>query len=226
MPVKKTRRNRPTVGTFLCNHCGNKAVHELVEHQDPLQVFDYFDEGDPMLVPYDYFILSCTTCAAPSVRGGFRSGTTRATPTPTMYPALFPAGADFSPAPHTLVGGKAIPDEVMRVYRKAWPLRHTAPSAFANQVRRALEFVCKDKKAKGSSLHEQLKDLASRGIFRAEIADLAELIRDVGNRGSHAGDRELDIWDAELLDELFRVVLRSVYLAPSHAARMRQRLSV
>lgn len=34
------------------------------------------------------------------------------------------------------------------------------------------------------------------------------------------------MWDAELLDELFKMLLRFVYLGPSHAKRMRQRLSV
>lgn len=146
---------------------------------------------------------------------------------PRDYPILFPPGPDIVPPRHTLVSSASpIPGEVTKVYRDSWPLRHTAPSAFANQIRRALEFVCKDRGAAGNTLHQQLADLARRNVFPPELAEIADLVREVGNRGSHAEAQEVDVWDAELLDELFKTLLRFIYLGPSHAKRMRERLSV
>jgi len=178
-----------------------------------------------MLELHDFFVLRCGTCRAISVRGGFRPGIDPTGPSPVRYESLYPVGPEILPARHTLASAAPVPAEVLRAYRQSWPLRHSAPNAFANQIRRTLEFVCKERGASGHSLGAQLRDLANRGVFAPEIADLGDLIRDVGNRGSHADSRNVDRWDAELMDELFRHVVRALYVVPSLAARMRQRLS-
>jgi hypothetical protein len=48
-------------------------------------------------------------------------------------------------------------------------------------------------------------------------------MRKVGNLGAHAGDDEVDFWDAELLDEFFRFVVEYVYITPSRILRLKQR---
>ena len=50
-------------------------------------------------------------------------------------------------------------------------------------------------------------------------------MRQIGNLGAHAGDGEVDFWDAELLDDFFRAVVEYVYVVPSKIARMKQRIS-
>ena len=72
----------------------------------------------------------------------------------------------------------------------------------------------------------QSRSLAERHILPEELVEIASLIREVGNRGSHADHREVDIYDAELIDELFKLMIRYVYLGPAHVRRLRQRLSV
>jgi len=105
-----------------------------------------------------------------------------------------------------------------------WHLRHTAPGAFANQIRRALEFICGSENAKGSNLFEQLRDLAQRGVLPTGLIDVAALIRQVGNIGSHASTKEISRWDAELLDSLFRMILEYVYIGPARLDRLKARM--
>jgi len=70
-----------------------------------------------------------------------------------------------------------------------------------------------------------LKDLVSRGVFPGSFSELTDLIREIGNLGVHATGREVDFWDAELLDDFFRAVVEYVYVVPSKIARMKQRMS-
>jgi hypothetical protein len=42
--------------------------------------------------------------------------------------------------------------------------------------------------------------------------------------GAHAGDADLTVWDAELIDDFFRSVLEYVYVAPAKIRRMETRL--
>jgi hypothetical protein len=48
-------------------------------------------------------------------------------------------------------------------------------------------------------------------------------MRHIGNLGSHAGDKDVDFWDAELLDDFFRSAVEYVYIAPSKIERLKQR---
>jgi hypothetical protein len=68
--------------------------------------------------------------------------------------------------------------------------------------------------------------LSSRGIFPGYFAEITDLMRHVGNLGSHASDKDVDFWDAELLDDFFRSIVEYVYIAPSKIQRLRQRISV
>ena len=63
------------------------------------------------------------------------------------------------------------------------------------------------------------------GAFPGHFADVTDLMRTVGNLGSHADEENVDLWDAELLDDFFRALVEYVYITPSRIERFRQRLS-
>lgn len=108
---------------------------------------------------------------------------------------------------------------------KLWLIRHSAPNAFAGQIRRALEYLCQDQQASGKDLYTKLADLVSKGVLPTTLVDMTDLIRKVGNTGVHASDEEATMWDAELIDEIFRAIVEYVYIAPQKVARLRQRLT-
>ena len=118
-----------------------------------------------------------------------------------------------------------VPARILKLYEEIAPLRHIAPNAFAGQIRRALEFICRDQKAQGETLFQQVKDLVSRGTFPGYFAEIADLMRHIGNLGAHASDHDIDNWDAELLDDFFRSVVDYVYIVPSKLKRLKHRFA-
>ena len=208
---------------FLCSHCGNRTPHSRVFEYTGSLLYEMIDR--PYYEPFSFHSYVCGTCSGLSLLGCFdHEKPERDSDSPPM-PRLYPKGPDIDPPSHTVSGGNPIPSSVRRAFREAWPLRYTAPAAFANQIRRTLEFICEDQHADGNTLHKQLEDLASKGVFPGELADIATLVRMLGNIGSHASDKEVSIWDAELLDALFRMLLEYVYLGPARVKRLKERMS-
>ena len=211
---------------LLCRHCGNRSPHHVKLHESGKRLYEVIDDKE-YYAEYEYFVLECGTCHNLSMAGGFRHEHSSGEPRPDEYPIIYPTGPDLVPPIHTLSGSQPIvPEKVLSAYAAAWPLRMNAPNAFANQIRRALEFICQDEGAEGNTLYQQLEGLADRGEFSAEIAGIAHLVREVGNVGSHADQNEVGYWDAELLDRLFRSIVHYVYVLPAHSKRMRGRMSV
>ena len=190
-------------------HCRSAVHHgkELFEHIDGRR----YNEG------FDYHVYQCPTCSGITIYGDF-----------TKYPIvrqtadrrIYPQGSRLLPELHKIASRDCVPGRIVKLYEEVWPLRHIAPNAFAVQIRRALEFLCNDQGASGDTLFEKLRVLAANKIFSGHLAEMTDLMRTLGNLGAHAGDDEVDFWDAELLDEFFRSVVEYVYITPSRIARL------
>jgi len=172
--------------------------------------------------PYTWLAYACSTCGGLNVFGAFFS--VDASPDQIERCRLHPRGADLLPPPHTMEPNQPIPDRVLSQYEEIWPLRHRVPTAFIGQIRRLLEFVCTEQGAAGKDLFEKLKDLTLKQILPGYFSQITNLLRRVGNMGAHAGDADLTIWDAELIDDFFRSVLEYLYVAPAKIRRMERRL--
>ena len=218
-----SQSNQTDEEIFLCCHCGNRTPHTRVfEYTAPL----LYEEIDRQYYePFSFHSYVCGTCKGLALLGCFDHEKLEKESFRPPMPRLYPIGPDIDPPSHTVSGENPIPLSVRKAFREAWPLRHTAPAAFANQIRRTLEFICEDQNADGNTLYEQLEDLASKGVFPGGLADIATLVRMLGNIGSHASDKEVNIWDAELLDALFRMLLEYIYLGPARVKRLKQRMS-
>jgi len=53
---------------------------------------------------------------------------------------------------------------------------------------------------------------------------MADIIRDIGNTGAHAGKFDLNKYDMDVLDDFFIAVVEYVYLAPAKISKIRERL--
>ena len=206
---------------LVCYHCGNRVPQKRVGYQRGQELFEHID-GTRYAEDFDYSLYECPTCQGISIYGDFAA-----------YPLadsmeqrrLYPKGSHLLPESHKVASNDCIPQRIVKTYEEIWPLRHIAPNAFAGQIRRALEFICRDQNARGKTLFDQLKDLASCGTFPGHFSEVTDLMRQIGNIGSHAGDDEVEFGDAELLDDFFRAVVEYVYVVPSRIARMKQRFS-
>ena len=179
---------------LVCYHCGNKTPHRLISTHCGQELYENID-GHRYHEDFQYNLYQCPTCKGISIYGDFLN-----------YPRneclserrIYPLGSLLLPQDHKLASSNCVPVQILRIYEEIWPLRHIAPNAFAGQIRRALEFICKDKKAEGKTLYQQLKHLVTQGTFPGYFSEITDLMRHTGNIGSHASQEEIDFWDAEL----------------------------
>jgi hypothetical protein len=205
---------------IVCSHCGNTAPHARLGHFLGEQLFEHM-EGRRFNEPFAYELFQCPTCNGISLYGDF-----------VDYPLsdsvaerrLYPRGNRLLPEVHKTSDRGCIPHEIVTQYEQAWPLRHLLPSAFVVQVRRILEFICRHQGSRGKTLHSLLQDLAARGVLPRSYAEATDLIRTIGNIGAHAGDEDVDYWDAELLDDFLRWIVDFLYVAPAEIETLRRRI--
>jgi hypothetical protein len=115
----------------------------------------------------------------------------------------------------------SIPESIKQIYGEASKIKLSSPNAFAVQIRRALEALCRDRGAKGRNLQEQIKDLVTREELPATFGEAADLLRHLGNTGAHADDRSIRLSQVDPLDKFFRAIVEYVYVAPSTIKALR-----
>jgi len=177
-----------------------------------MNLYDELD-GEEIAQTFEYHVVKCSTCSNISLLGGFRLEMPEYL---DSYPRLYPQ----SQLTHI-----SIPEPIRRAYDEAARIRGTAPSAYAGQIRKALEFLCKDKGAEEGSLFKKLKYLAENGILPTTLAEMTDIIREIGNAGVHADAEVVTVWDAELIDDFFTSVVNYVYVAPFKVNWLKKRLS-
>lgn len=212
----------PSVQIEVCFHCGNRVPISRIAVHRGQELFEHI-EGQRYSMDFEYHIYQCPTCNGITIYGDF---TEYPRVRDAAYKRIYPEGNRLLPESHKIATPTCVPDQVIKLYEQSWPLRHISPNAFAVQTRKALEFICNDQGATGETLFEKLKVLAANKTFPGHFAEMTDLMRKVGNLGAHAGDIEVDFWDAELLDEFFRAVVEYVYITPSRIERLRQRFEL
>jgi len=96
---------------------------------------------------------------------------------------------------------EAVPERIRSIYDEASRIQHTAPNAFAVQIRRALEAVCIDRGATKGSLVQNIHELANRGEIPNTLVEASDLLRLIGNIGAHASDSDVHPLQASRSEE-------------------------
>ena len=187
----------------FCPHCCNRAPQKLVSTHHYLERHWYLESGkESEPAPWSTFVASCETChqvllyenpADCFSEEEFHFGTLK-------FPEY---GLHHS-----------VPEKIRKVYDEASRIKWKAPNAFAVQIRRALEALCDERKAKGNNLNAQLQDLAKKNEIPIVLSELADTLRLLGNKGAHSGTEEVHQFQVNELDEFFRVIIEYVYVAP------------
>lgn len=186
----------------FCPHCGNTAPQSQ-RGQTTLYLSDDFNRT--------YWLASCSTCNeailyrhdyyeepfGPDSGGDYFHR-------PERFSLVWPAKGELH---------AAVPDRIKEIYREAARIKKLSANGFANQIRRALEAVCKDQGETKGSLADKLKELATKNKIPPVLTEMTEIIRRLGNRGSH-DDEDVESQYVEPMDEFFRAVVEYVYIAP------------
>ena len=126
-------------------------------------------------------------------------------------------GALASSWPNKSSLGEDVPDTVQRQYADALSVKGRLPSAFAVQIRRALEAMCIDRGVGGSTLTTSMTKLVSTLDLPEIAGDVARVARLLGNKGAHFGiDVTTD--EATILEDFFLALVEYVYIAPAKLA--------
>ena len=119
-----------------------------------------------------------------------------------------------------ILNDNIIPVDVCNMYNEASKLKPISPNSFATTIRRAIEYICDEQGAKASdNIYNKLEELSKKGILPRNVIDMGHIIRKVAKYGGHPKDEEITSTDADLLDDIFSLILEYIYVTP-HKVKM------
>jgi Domain of unknown function (DUF4145) len=195
-----------------CPHCNNSAYQNLIHVQKSNE--DYSPPGVKELTPpWFSYVASCDTCGGVLIyideegvcgRNNF-----------TKARLAWPTERALD---------NAVPIGIRQVYAEAARIESLSPNAFAGQIRRALEIVCKDRGASSRTLNESLKILVSKNELPSTLAKYTDFLRQLGNAGVHGGEEQVESYQTPTIDEFFRAVVEYIYVAPSKLEDFKEKI--
>ncbi|MCH7905524.1 MAG: DUF4145 domain-containing protein, partial [Armatimonadetes bacterium] len=188
--------------TILCLACGNETPHQiLAEHTESVWDEDSREE----IGIRTYLFVCCGTCREVAVHHD-EGETTQ---------SLWPLNAYLGPA---------VPKTVQKRYRDALTVKKRLPSAFAVQIRRALEAMCTEQGVSERNLAQALTALVKQLDLPAFAVDMARVSRQLGNKGAHDGP-DVTEQEAATLEDFFLALVEYVYIGPAKLRSYRAALS-
>lgn len=202
-PVKKH--------VLFCEHCGNKTPQIILFEYDIEIEIDIPPEAGGGTYPMSYFyvITKCGTCADISMYGFPEDEEIEKRW--LLYPKIDEL-KDIS-----------IPLNTRKIYAEASKIKIASPTACCIMIRKALESICKDKKASGGTLENRLNDLSKKGILPSTLAETGHILREIGNIGVHDVDGTMDFDDVRTMDDFFKFMVEYIYITPAKLDKIKNR---
>jgi len=198
----------------ICPHCGNKTPHVIkAQTSSPEEVYDTHGEFVGEIENY-YYLTECKTCKSICLFTDWEASDNPGNLTEATL--LYPSKRKL---------GEAIPHEINKSYEEAKKVENISPNAFAVLIRRSLELLCRDQKAKGNNLKEQIADLSSRGVIPNTLVEMADTLRFMGNIGAHEIEFDFDKSEIHAIDDFLVAMLEFVYVAPNKIKNLRDSIS-
>jgi hypothetical protein len=194
---------------FICPHCDGVA-HAVVRGAAYWRGSDA-SQGPPV----EYALLQCDECYSPILEaredygGGFAEDTRPA--------QLYPSSQRLSPR---------VPAGLRREWDEANTcFRAKAYAACTVMVRRTVEGACADQGVTERTLAKSLKRMAADGLMDSTLAEWAEALRIVGNKGAHYTGKAVSREDAEDALAFAEALLDHIYVLRSRFQDFRKRLN-
>jgi hypothetical protein len=197
--------------SFICPHCKQPA---LAEAKGQAIWSGRDDEGDMISPPTEWTMVQCDRCQHPTLhlREDYGDGFDFYAPPVVVYPAP----QQISPL---------VPEPLRREWAEARKcLDATAYAACVVMVRRTLEGTCKDQGVTKKNLAAGLKELESKGLIDATLAEWAHTLRASGNQGAHFTGNAVPREDAEDSLAFAEALLDHLYVLRKRFDLFKQRL--
>jgi hypothetical protein len=210
-----------TENNYKCGHCGIDALMFIV-CQGEHTLTEMLSHGDIWFTDF-YQLLLCPSCNTVNlIKTSYDSENSFPT---NEYEEDYETTVEYL-FPRIKSGNfKNLPSLVEKSYAIATKLRKIEPIASVIFSRKSLEAICVDQKAAGKDLHNQINNLAQKGLIPELLKEAAHSVRLLGNEGAHELDVEVSADDAETLLALCDAIIGYVYEAPQLVQRIQKRLA-
>jgi hypothetical protein len=196
----------------FCPHCGNETTHEILKQVNAsAKMYSVFKPDDWYEIDITYYLTRCKTCGDISLFGDSELDERQ---------GKLSEASIFYPKQNYF--GSEVPETILKTYKEALRIKNISPTAFAVMIRRSLEFLCMDKKAKGRTLSTQLKDISKSGVIPQTLIDMGDTLRFLGNQGAHATNYDIGFHEVESIDDFFAAMIEYVYVAPAKLERLKE----
>jgi len=118
----------------------------------------------------------------------------------------------------------SVPEHISKIYEEAIRIKNIAPNAFAVQIRKGLEAICKDRGTKKKYLTEQIKELAEKGEIPSNLVEASDVVRLIGNIGAHANNQEVHPMQAFAINDFFKMLIEYIYVSPDRMMQFKASL--
>lgn len=198
-----------TQQVVMCYHCHQKTQHTIIfDTKGVSEVLD-FEPGNERLVETYFFLTKCNNCSEISLYTDWEESNDFGNLQEAIL--LYPNQKKYK---------ESVPDVIVENYMEAKKVFKASPVAFVVLIRRCLEYICKDQRAVGRTLVEQLNDLVNKEVIPRTLSKMSNVLRFFGNIGAHATEMKLDYGDASIVDDFFTAIIEYVYVAPNKLQRV------
>jgi hypothetical protein len=195
-----------------CPHCGNETTHEILKQANASEkMYSTFKPDDWFEIDITFYLTRCKTCRNISLFADSEVDERQ---------GRLSEASIFYPKQNYF--GNEVPETILKTYKEAKRIKNISPTAFAVMIRKGLEFLCIDKKAKGKTLSTQFKDLSKNGIIPKTLIEMGDTLRFLGNQGAHATNYDIGYPEVESIDDFFTAMIEYVYVAPAKLDRLRE----
>lgn len=192
---------------LLCQHCGNKTSHTIIEKGLEKEKAE-FEDGVVFDIDHYLWFTKCDNCNRYSLFYCLDDN-------PDESSCLWPNERQID---------QAVPEKINIAYKEAIKVKKISKIAFIILIRRSLEILCKHEKANGKDLYNKIIKLGELGIIPQKLTDMADLIRLLGNEGAHKTEITISDYEIDLLDEFFLVIIEYVYIAPEKIRKLKNKI--
>lgn len=207
-----------------CPICG-VHTHAVVVYHDTTPASKHVHLPDSKMHVYNY-LLKCTQCSSDILLYWTYTddhfSDQRSTAGKRMYP--FPTTVEKN----EYLDENIVPAAICEDLRQA-ELSYLAASyrGAGLLLRSAFQNVCRDKGAVGKDLYHEIKDLATKGLINAPLAEMVDCVRLLGNEIAHPNPNTPFITtgeDVASCREFINQILDTLYVGPYKAKILKGKL--
>ena len=194
-----------------CNHCGNKGLANLKgSFSNCEEDYDSATGQRFFICSKKWLLLQCPVCGEGILALEEDYGYDSEKDFHVLYPIK-------------TIEMKNTPKEIKNKFEGAIKNYNIDNEICIMALRMVLELICKEKGVTGNKLYLQINELASKGVFPAELKDCSDLIRLLGNAGAHSDVGKISKWEIKDCISFVEFIIMYLYEIPLKINKLKEK---